>query len=254
MIYIFEDHDNATLSQFFRSAYPEDISRQFIYVGGNGNLNSHVKDNLSNDDYIIVYMDAIPGNASIIDTWRELRKTSRDNDYRVIVLPIVCAEYYLLQSIVHTNVIQSQIGLEECLGLNPYFNSAAIVTDADRVFVKNFEKYCKLILRKNLHTCANLTSEANRQFYIGSCLCNAPQSGCTTQSLCLKAVQYVTQYPCFPGGIYEPEGLLPLNLSGLSVNQLWDTHRRLVADFEAMRDRFAAQDHTRKYGHLMPFK
>ena len=63
MIYIFEDMKNDILSEFFRKAYPSEVSDKFIYTNGNGGIIRAVKELLeTTQDTIIVFLDFYPTN------------------------------------------------------------------------------------------------------------------------------------------------------------------------------------------------
>ncbi len=97
MIVIFEDKMDDLLSNLFRSAYS---NCSFIYSNGNGNLETLVRHYLdSSDEFIMVYLDTIPDNKDTINIYKTLARISRRNNFRVIVMPIVCAEYYFISSL-----------------------------------------------------------------------------------------------------------------------------------------------------------
>lgn len=153
MIFVFENKKDDLLSVLFRASYS---NCSFIYANGCGNLESCVEDNLSkSDDSILVFLDTIPDNKNTVNIYKNLRRLSRKNDFRIVVMPIVCAEYYFIRSLRREYFIDDT-GVDICIN-KMFWKNSALVSDSDRKFVKNFEKYCKLILFKSVKDCIKHT-------------------------------------------------------------------------------------------------
>lgn len=250
MIYLFEDNEKDLISILYKSIYGSNMIRNFRYCNGNGNLCKTTKDELNkHNDSIAVFMDTIPGNRDIIRIYNELKSLSLKSNNRVIVFPIVCSEYYFIKSILDKNVIEDYTGIDICISKKPYFKSPLIQSEEDRRFCKNFEKYCKLILKKNLHNCAKHTSLNNDKYgiyYKSDCLCSSELASCKILDIEAKSFDLVKQYPCFPK-LYTVT-----NLVKFSERDIIQIHRRLVDEFNSMVDIYTNEDiaNIHKYKHI----
>lgn len=149
MTFIFEDNSLDFLSRLFLHSYHSSTIDLMKYAKGNGNLLRIAKNTLqSTSDLVIVYLDTIPGNPEIFDIYHNLTGLSRYYDGRLIVMPIICAEYYFLKSMVGTDHVTNHEEVRRCVNKVPYFDSSLISTEADKKYCRNFEKYCKLVLLK----------------------------------------------------------------------------------------------------------
>ena len=150
----------------------------------------------------------------------------------MIILPLVCMEYYLIKSLRDSQVMLSHTGVDICINKELYFDSPLISTLEDRVFVKNFEKYCKLILIKNLKDCAShsgkTTVECYGVYYFADCLCNYRDNGCVQEILLNKLRSFFAQFDYTPAeGVFN-------NGKKICINELWDVHRKLVQVYNDM--------------------
>lgn len=139
-------------------------------------------------------MDMIPGNKETAKIYKSLRDMSFKSQYRLVVLPVVCMEYYLVKSLKASQVMKSQAGVDICINKDVYFDSPLIVTDIDKSFVKNFEKYCKLILIKNLKKCASHSGKTTEvrygKYYLKDCFCQYEETECIEEKLLAKVERY----------------------------------------------------------------
>lgn len=244
MKFIFEDFEDDILSRFFRQAYQPESSKKFIYADGNGNLEFQVKKILEESkEMIIVYLDTIPCNKDTIYVYNRLKNLSILNNYRIIILNIVCAEYYFIKSIYSSNLFTNREGVDLCINRDFYLDSVLLKTKKDRNKAKTFEKFCKFILGYNLIDCARTKNRNNNvypSYYTKDCLCSRPMDNCTNKNLKEKAISYADQYPCIPA-----EGFLgkPNRISKLE--DIWKLHRNLVDDYNAMTYKFMKAE-TRK--------
>lgn len=229
MKYIFEDNRLDLISKFFMSAYSEDTASKFIYANGNSQLINVSENALKDGSTAVVYIDTIPGNKDIYRIYRELSVISRRNNYRLIVLPIVCSEYYLIKSLLNTQVIMSTKGIKQCINKEEHWKSNIIETVKDREYAKNFEKVCKLILMKNFKDCAlhcgKTTCARYGKYYLEDCICNMGDSCCNTESQISKVTRFLAEYPCVPINSHVERHKL------LSVDELWNIHRELVREY-----------------------
>lgn len=251
MIYIFEDHPNADISILFKSGYSTEIADKFIYSKGNGNLVNKAEDKLVNTtEQIVVFMDVIPGSKDCRTIYQRLCKLSKDNSNRVIVLPIICAEYYMIKSIKNDNLFEDTQERDNCAQKQPHLLSQ-FMKDADKKrFCKNFEKYCKCILkyhvRKSCIKPYNTETNVNGEYYRVDCICSDADDMCRQETLLQKAIDLLAEYPCIP------KGSKAQNLKALSDKDAWDMHRKLVDEHNAFSDKYKAIDTNacNKYKHI----
>lgn len=231
MRFVFEDKADDLLSKLFCSAYSSDRNREFIFSGGIGKVAGIVDSILKETkENVCVFIDAIPGNLCIIKEYRKLRKMAIDHPGRMMVMPCVCSEYYLIQVLNRYELVDT-MGVGLCLDRQPYFSSTLITTEDDKKFCKNFEKYCKLILLKSVpdcirHTRGNSEMGINRQYGIYY------EKDCKYyKQLKEKAIEYVQAWPCFPKIFNTAE-------YGFSVKELNAKHKELVDSYNNMTHLF----------------
>ena len=241
MIYIFEDHPEADISLLFKSAYSEKVAKNFIYAKGNGNLADKVNSCLLNTtDMIIVFMDMIPGNKDCYTIYRELCCISKKNSNRVVVLPIICAEYYMIQSIQNEDMFIDAVEVDRCINKIPHITSNLMKHPDKAKYCKNFEKYCKYILRYNTaKDCLkpyNKNSDINGEYYRKTCTCQVSTVDCVQKPLSEKAIDLLLSYQ------YVPGGSIALNVKNLAEKDIWDIHRELVDEYNAFADEYILAD------------
>jgi len=250
MIYIFEDKKDDILSEFFRKAYPSDIANKFIYANGNGYILGIVQQILKNtQEIIVVFLDFYPTNDSIVRIYKNMRFESRKNNNRVIVLPIVCAEFYILKLLDKNKMIIDNAKADVAFNFELYDEVLCSndVTKKDVKFCKNFEKYCKLVSMKWVKECARTNS--TQEYYTENCLCNTlKDNSCEDYGLIQKAIDYISQYPCVPEGSYTNDR------KNLTVEEIWDIHRQLVDKFNKIADKLQTKDSSRKYHEIKAIK
>lgn len=253
MIVVFEDKESDILSELFRAAYPQEVTKNFRYSNGNYNLPNCVEELAQNtNDKICVYLDSVPENRNIIDVYYRLVKLSRQYNNRILVFNIVCAEYYFLKAFGKDKAIMiSNNGLDTALGKNVYYHSNLIETEADTAFSRTFEKYCKLLLMKNYYDCARHTRGLEEKgtfndsygfFYEKDCKCVYDRDICINRLLREKAHKYIKAFPCRPAGYYEDSGERMSDADMISV------HRRLVDEFNHLVDKFNSDVEVIKRG------
>ena len=212
MKYLFEDKAEDKLSELFRYNLPETFKSIIEFSDGNGNLVRKAEELLKTGETVVVILDTIPANKSIRDIYIALRRLSRQNEYRLIVWNVICAEYYFIRRFgrdVRLKAFVKDTDFETVLRIRPYKESELIETEEDRAFTKTFEKFCKLYIKKNGGECI-ISPEAN--FFSDDCGCN---TDCDNLALTDKSREYREAYG------FE---IADENVSGA----LWDTHRRLL--------------------------
>ena len=174
-----------------------------------------------------------------------MRYESRKNNNRVIVLPIICAEFYILKLLSKNKMITDETKADIAFNFELYDEvlQSNEVTDLDVKFCKNFEKYCKLVTMKWVKECAK--TNGTQEYYTESCVCNTlKDNSCESYGLIQKAIDYVSQYPCVPEGSYTNDR------KNLTVEEIWDIHRQLVVMFNKIVDKFQSKDNSRKYSEI----
>lgn len=253
MIYVFEDKRDDILSELFQKGYSDKVKNQFVYANGNGALVKTVKNILEKTDEIIsVYMDAIPGNRSIVDIYCDLKRLAEKYEGRVRLFPIVCSEYYFIQSIYQTELIEHCEDVDICVNRDIYWQSElANASDQNRKFCKNFEKYCKLILMACTKACVSHSAANNEKYgvyYTKDCLCKYAENWCFACGVEKKAENLLEQYPCVPDkdDINQSEGM--------TDDMAYKIHVRLVQAFNEMCDRYAEKDAVTRYKKIRVMK
>lgn len=207
---LFEDKKDDMLSVLFCKSLPENFQKQIEYANGNGNILKKAQELLQEESIVLMVLDTVPGNKSIRDIYVSLRRLSRENDYRLIVWNIICAEYYFIKAFgdtSHIKAFSNSRDIDIVLKRKPYDGASLIQTEEDRIFTKNFEKFCKLYILKNGADCVNQTAS----FFTKDCEC---QNGCVNVSLLEKSAQYRMAYQV----LFEET----------SIEKLWGTHRNLL--------------------------
>lgn len=197
--YIFEDHENDGLSHLFRTLYPIEVQKQFIYARGCGRLDAKLTECLNNDDYtkVVIFMDAVPGNNNTWKKYNVLKRMAKHSSKQVHVIPLPCSEYYFIKAFHDTPINKMPSVTEACLGFKPFFDSEVVTTDEDKEYCKYFERYCKLVQKKAFYSCANTVGEHGRYFYLNDC------NDAVSLLLREKAYKYIQAYPCIPKGAVQ---------------------------------------------------
>lgn len=258
MIFVFEDDKDDLLSRLFKAAYPREIADSFKSAEGNGGFKKKVEKLLEDtEDIIAVFIDVVPDNDQTAQLYTTLRRDSRRNGNRVIVFPLVCSEYYFIKSIAKNHhLFETFQGVDFCINKKFYANSP-LLNDSDSIkFAKNFEKYCKLVLLKHnvvIDCVRRSRGEHNENYkygyyYLKDCLCEYSNRTCTSKSLIQKSLDYVAEFPCVPNGTLVKRGRI------LDLNELWEIHKRLVAEYNEMCEQFIICDpsNSSKYKFIKP--
>lgn len=262
-MYIFEDKYQDLLSRLFRSGYPDAIGNSFRYADGVGNIVLYAEQALEDkgQDDIYVFMDVIADNRETARVYQKLRNLSIRNSYRIVVFPLVCSEFYFIQSIASKKHLYSSVsddikcGINICINKEWYRDSPIMQTDLDREFTKSFEKYCKLILLKEsvfLDCVRHSRGQDNQNsyygdYYLSDCLCASPDHLCIEYKCTSKALDLLKRYPCVPSGTLFKERVL-------SEEEIWDLHRNLVDVYNEWCRRLRGIDSEDRQGRYKEIK
>lgn len=201
----------------------------------------------------------VPGNEHITRIYWKLKELSHDNDYRLVVIPIVCSEYYLIKSVLYFNDI---IKIDkDCISLDvPYFMNQVFVNKIKDTSLKNgcntFEKYCKALLKLNdnklcICTDSDVDGEMYGMFIHSDCICCKSYATCKDNARIFdKALKFANLYPCIPSGSMAVEKNV------LSIEEVWELHKRLVTEFNRLVDIYKDKDkeHENNYKHVSCIK
>ena len=99
-VMIFEDAENAPISQMIASAYKNQSEVMLYFTGGNSVLRDKLCEIYDAGNQYIVYIVLVPDNYTTIKEYRILRKIIRRRNFKnVYVLPIICIEYYVMKTL-----------------------------------------------------------------------------------------------------------------------------------------------------------
>lgn len=242
MRYLFEDKKDDDLCKLFRAAYPSSVSDSFDFLDGNGNLEHNTLEIMNNsDDIVFIFMDFVPANRNIKTIYNNLCRIGRKYRGRVIVLPIVCFEYYFICYLLKIcfPVLRRDI-IESCVRKEFYLNSDLMSDERSKSYVRNFERFCKVVLVNESVLISCLRKEIDKvKFFNVDCICDTALEKCQSLSLRDKAIGFLREFPCFPSGSY-------LNETVLNMEDIKLVHRQLIDEFNVWSDSFKAMDTGRE--------
>lgn len=244
--YVFEDSDSSTLSIFFKSLYSSEELSRIHFVGSNKNLFKKASDIVEHctDDYIVVYLDMVPGIPIEVSIYNRLRSLSLRNDARIAVMPITCFEYFTIKSLrlvgVHEKYKQS---IDLCLRRERFDQAYILSIPRVRKKCTNFEKYCKQVLSTSFLECVDTesilgkTSVIGRKYFESDCICvdnDITHNYCKECKVSHKVIAFLRQFPVVPkvgqlGSRYSAE---------LDDGALWKMHRKQVDEFNYFQNKF----------------
>lgn len=257
MKYVFEDDERDPLPQLLRKAYRKEWDSELVFTRGNGNLYSRAEELLNEGEKIVVYLDTIPGNDSTRRIYNRLRQLALKHRNKILVLPIIGAEYYFIKSIQYGNVVTDNEEVANCVNRKPYFESKLLTGEKEKEFCRNYEKYCKLILKKNVLDCVRNSEDSGanthfRWYYIKNCKCSEPEQDCDDKTVKEKALDYVAAYP------YMPLNMTEQCVSHTAEEELRKIHKKLVAEHNelcyALREAEPEENKKNSYKEIKPIE
>lgn len=228
MVYIFEDKSDSPLSKLFQYKYMNTSTvKDFIYANGNRGLKKKIAKLVPTipESDIVCYLDLVYDNGSTVDIFREIRLTYPE----VLVVPCICAEYYLLQCIEHSTIVRDVISVSKALSMSKdRCGYPSIKSKGQSLEGKSHEKVCKRVLNNACLGCVKTEgSNIRLDYYILDCLCSKGQFfKCTPKILSDKSREYVNKYPLFPD---DEEGV-SLDEIYSTINEFLKAHNTLVSD------------------------
>lgn len=93
---IFEDNERVPSSKLLSYGNPDVV----IFAESNSRINKRIKEVLRQniDEYIIVYIDLVPDNPRLLQTYNQVIEFTALN-HKIVVVPIICIEYYIAKLI-----------------------------------------------------------------------------------------------------------------------------------------------------------
>ena len=176
----FEDYQKDVLSKLYTSAYEEE-NASIRFSGGNGKLAPEMERLLYDNPevFIIAVLDMVPENSDIVTIYNHLKmigKLHPEFQRRYIIIPNVCAEYRFIKVFKERKLFRSREDVDLCLNKGDYRKSSLLnqLFLEEGVYHKNFEKYCKFILKYTVNHCISIDSVENelfQKFYLEDCDC-----------------------------------------------------------------------------------
>lgn len=253
MKFVFEDD---VLSKLFRSSLDEQVGKNIIYAKSSSNIETIIKPLLCDtDDAICIFMDLPPGNKELVSIYKNLSAICKLYSKTAIIIPIICMEYYFIKSIANfNNLFTNHSIVTDCVDKRPFFNSELIITKEDKKYCKYFERYCKLILMKNVKDCIRTECNGNPRYgfyYLKDCTYNNKEIYCRDNSLVQKSQDFIKSFIFTRFSEYCDISYIDTYLQSL--------HNKAVDDYNELVDIFKEADRTGnpdvRYNHIkkLPF-
>lgn len=209
--YLFEDKKESKLSSFIMEALAPDKEHAVDFVGGNTNLKSKSDEYLATGAQVYAFLDTVPGNPCIDAIYYDLLALQRDNS-NFMLIPIVCAEYYLLKSLELWQFGHVTDDLFKCLNKDVYFDIAYAVKKKHTAYESkyySFEQLCKKVISSHGNWCIRSKKSSSSPdkkdmnetiglYYTKDCPCIKAKKSCGTMSHLDKLHNLLRGYPCFP--------------------------------------------------------
>ena len=206
MIYIFEDNKESSISKLFLKGYSDSIT-DIRFSNGSGNIEYELRKavrDIKENDYIAIFIDLIPDNQNTVFTYKSIIYIANKLNANIIVVPIVCAEYYFIKSIYNTKLALDNEAISRCISREPHKNDELILKKHSNKAKKSFEKYCKFIRDNATQGCVRqeniptIMKSIKLEYFNENCKNNKIDSFCEDIPLEEKAKRLLKQYPLIP--------------------------------------------------------
>lgn len=199
MILLFEDKENTPSSQLLKkSLYGENIK----FSGSNTAL-SKVAEQLKSDGHkVIIFFDLAVNNRKTKELYESLSDKYED-DSNILVLPIICIEYYILKMLYNHGFLDFDL----YKSIDIQYSLDNFVKEITGVAIdESIEKHYKHILNQigNKNHCYNNKTDAENKgllkgkFYTHGCPCERTYCKvCKTASIAYKAESLYSSLPVF---------------------------------------------------------
>lgn len=184
----------------------------------------------------MLYLDMVPGNASINQIYTELKDTSENNGNRLIVLPIYGSEYILIKAFKNASIFKDRLPVDICLQKYKYYESPLYASEKTLEDYRTFERYCKLVLERNTIACACTESRikftglkyqrniVRNYFYTNDCVYGVDSNNKEVLHKDDKALLVLQALGTVPTGNKLE------NLQGMLLSEVWKVHRAAIAE------------------------
>lgn len=165
-MFMFEDSPQVTISRFLVKSDIWPV-REESFVSGNTNF---IKAISKYSGSHVACFDLVPDNSVTVKRYNKLVEFVMNERTDVLVLPIPCVEYLILDTLVKCGVIPKNGVVADLLMARPYCES---------IVAKSYEKYCKRVLDSNeVRQCVRVFRGKSGQYYEDNCLCDIFTEGC----------------------------------------------------------------------------
>lgn len=246
MIYIFEDGPGQSLQKLILQCYPKDrFNNDIFFTSGNRNILAKLDELIGSGrttEDIVIYLDLVPDNKNTRLVYQQLDKEYKNKFRRLIVLPIPCIEYYyIIAQQRQERFIKDPKSVNIAIHRGWHQNSQLKSQYEDRRTYWQFEKFCKLVVKRGLIDCLhNWTANTHHIEYFQTHCKNCRREKCfcidgnrPSFQINVKKKNLLYAFPCVPSGSswYEPTRLM-------EWGDLITLHRRLVGQYNLMCDRY----------------
>lgn len=252
MEYVFEDNKKSMLVSLYERAYLPSEIMHFHYTNGSARIVGYIKNNFDINTGICIFLDLPPGNQNVRQIYSDIKDLIYKSGYKkIIVIPIVCREYYYLKMLSNTRLVIDQNWVDNCLRFNltKLLKLPIIETDQEKKNITTFEKICKLIAKKGIKECGRIgkirvDESGHRPFIYSDCAqeCSGWNETCIAKKLNIKGAELVMQFPVFPcKSIIKHVNTFDWESAVLM-------HRKLVDTYNIISDKLDSADLDR-FGH-----
>lgn len=161
--FLFEDKNETPSSVLLRSCMNGD---NIYFSGGNENLMSKLNEIYNKDDLFIVFIDVVPNNLALLSLYRGLVTDieAYDMDSNVVVLPIPCIEYYIIDMLTSLEILFTNDSTIRNLyeNLHKEINWGSVAKDKRCISI---EKLYKDIINLQKPYCLRNTNKSKALYY-----------------------------------------------------------------------------------------
>lgn len=93
MVLLFEDNENTPSSQLLKSCL---YGKNIYFSNGNHNLATVATELVNKGNSVIIFVDVLVNSIETKQIYNAISKKFKNNEH-VLVLPIICIEYYILK-------------------------------------------------------------------------------------------------------------------------------------------------------------
>lgn len=197
--FVTEDRSDSPFVKLFNMAYSPTDSVLYC-AGSNTRLYSKVVDLLGSGNWVVVYLDLVPDNDELHGYYEKLLDLYVHCE-KVVVVPIVCAEYLFILSVLDNDMaFYSRDGLG--IILDKFLTYRPLVSGSSGVS-RSFEKYCKSFCARRLNSdCCSVVSNKSgisQPYFAEACGVLNSCSGCKSKlTLREKGELFCSMYPVIP--------------------------------------------------------